>query len=96
MICLAGLCGRWVVYLWYGLVTRGSWRRVPTLMQRRLTVWSIRCGYIMALGQFLLGYVAGICPAWMVLGAAGLGAVFYVRLEYRLDLKDHDAAQQGR
>ena len=94
LFCLVGVCGRWAVYPWYGLspvvLAAG-----PTLMQGRLSVWSIRYGYMMALGQFLLGYAAGVYPAWMVLGAAGLGAGLYARLELRVVPRD-DAAKKGR
>ena len=45
--------------MWYGLapvvLAVG-----PTLIQRRLTLWSMRCGYIIRLGQFLLGYSSGV------------------------------------
>ena len=79
---------------WYGLspivLAAG-----PTLMPRRMTGWSIRCGYIMALGQLLLGYAAGVCPAWMVLGAAVLGAGFHVRLERRLTWREDDASRSS-
>lgn len=95
LLCLVGLCGKWAVYLWYGLspvvLAVG-----PTIKQRRLTVWSMKIGYTLALGQFLLGYVAGIYAAWMVLGATGLGAGLYLRLERRLELRDQDAARRSR
>lgn len=91
LICLAGVCGTWVVHLWYGLspvvLAAG-----PGLMQRRMTFWYVRCGYIMALGQLLLGYVAGVYPACMVLAVAGLGVGLYVRLA----LRDGNAAPKGR
>ena len=41
LTCMAGVYGRWVVYLWYRLspvvLAAG-----PTLMERRMTLWSIR------------------------------------------------------
>ena len=53
-ICLAGLCGKWAVYL-YSALTPVILAVGPTIHQRRLTVWSMKVGYVMALGQFLLG-----------------------------------------
>ena len=95
LFCLFGICQTWFVYLWY-ILSPVVLAVGPTIRQRRLTVWSMKIGYMLALGQFLLGYVAGIYAAWMVLGAAGLGAGLYLRLERRLELRGQDAAQRSR
>lgn len=60
----------------------------PTIHQRQLMVWSIRWGYVMALGQMLLGYSAGLYPDWVVLLTASLGVGVYRRVEQRLALRN--------
>ena len=95
VLCLVGLCWKGFVYLWHGL-TPLVLAAFPTIYQGRLTLWSIRLGYVLAIGKVLLGYWDGIWPAWVVMGAAGLCAGLYVRLERRLALRDHDVGGRSR
>ena len=95
VLCLVGLCWKGFVYLWHGL-TPFVLAAFPTIYQGRLTLWSIRLGYVLAIGKVLLGYWDGIWPAWVVMGAAGLCAGLYVRLERRLALRDHDVGGRSR
>ena len=95
VLCLVGMCWKGFVYLWHGL-TPFVLAAFPTIYQGRLTLRSIRLGYVLTIGKVLLGYWDGIWPAWVVMGAAGLCAGLYVRLERRLALRDHDAPEGSR
>ena len=50
VLCLVGLCWKGFVYLWHGL-TPFVLAAFPTIYQGRLTFWSIRLGYVLAIGK---------------------------------------------